>query len=590
MTAKDELSFMRNFGYPEEWIEESKKYSPGDSYLITRTSWVGELIPPIPQISTYDLWKRTVEKYPDDTSVIFLDKEITYKEMDSTINRYASLLIDLGVKKGDVVAAMLPNCFQHWVAFFGANRIGAVHTPINVMYKDREIAYQIKDSGAKNVITFDVFYQLYFVKLKEELGIENVIVTNLKDFASPDTNAEALGILKLFWDAQKAKIKGTVDLFDSIERYKPTDVEVACNPKEDMALLLYTSGTTAPEPKGVIVTNFNLVFNALSHTHQLKKSWEKRVVNFSIMPMFHTAGYFLYTIPTFYQGGTVIPIPIFSPDEALRIIKDRKVNVIFGPPTLYIALMQHPKISDYDLSSLELSVGCGAPVPVAIQEQWKKLTGLTLTNGWGMTETNSGGIMSIPGIKEKLDSIGIPIASEVKIVDKDLKVVPRGQAGEALYRGFQVAKGYLNKPEQTKEVFLEDGWMRTGDTMYIDEEDFVHFVDREKDLIVASGYNVAPVEVEGVIYEHPAVLEAAVVGIPHKYRGETVKAFISLKETYKGKVTEQEIINFCKDKLATFKVPKEVEFIDEIPKNVVGKLVRRILREREVEKTKGQKK
>ncbi len=589
MTVTDELSFMRNFGYPEEWLKESKKYSPSDSYLITKSSWSWELIPPIPQISIYDLWKRTVEKCPDDTAVIFLDKGITYKEMDSMINRYASLLIDLGVKKGDVVAAMLPNCFQHWVAFFGANRIGAVHTPINVMYKDREIAYQIKDSGAKNVITFDVFYQLYFAKLKDEIGIENVIVTNLKDFASPDTNVEALQTLKPLWDAPKTKIKETVDLFDSIERYKPTDLEVACNPKEDMALILYTSGTTAPEPKGVIVTHFNLVFNALSHTHQLR-CWREREVNFSIMPMFHTAGYFLHTIPAFYQGGTVIPIPIFSPDEALKIIQDRKVNVLFGPPTLYIALMQHPKIKDYDLSSLELSVACGAPVPVAVQEQWKKLTNLTLTNGWGMTETNSGGSMSTPGIKEKLDSIGIPIASEIKIVDKELKVVSRGQEGEALYRGFQVAKGYLNKPEQTKETFMEDGWMRTGDTMYIDEEDFVHFVDREKDLIVASGYNVTPVEVEGVIYAHPAVLEAAVVGIPHQYRGETVKAFISLKEEYKGEVTEQEIIDFCKDKLATFKVPKEVEFIDEIPKNVVGKTLRRILREQEVEEANGKKK
>jgi long-chain acyl-CoA synthetase len=251
--------------------------------------------------------------------------------------------------------------------------------------------------------------------------------------------------------------------------------------------------------------------------------------------------------------------------------------------------MQHPRIGEVDLSSLELTVGCGAPVPVSVMQQWEKRTGLRLTNGWGMTETNSGGCMSIPGCKEMLDSIGIPIACEIKIVDEKGRVVPRRQNGEAMVRGFQVAKGYLNKPAQTATTFLPDGWMHTGDTMYIDTDDFVHFVDRGKDLIIASGYNIAPAEVENVIYEHPAVLEAAVVGIPHEYRGETVKAFVVLKPDFQGKVTEQDIIDFCKDKLATFKVPQYVEFIEAIPKSVVGKALRRLLREQELAKAKAGK-
>jgi long-chain acyl-CoA synthetase len=197
--------------------------------------------------------------------------------------------------------------------------------------------------------------------------------------------------------------------------------------------------------------------------------------------------------------------------------------------------------------------------------------------------------MSIPGCKEMLDSIGIPIACEIKIVDEKGRVVPRRQNGEAMVRGFQVAKGYLNKPAQTATTFLPDGWMHTGDTMYIDTDDFVHFVDRGKDLIIASGYNIAPAEVENVIYEHPAVLEAAVVGIPHEYRGETIKAFVVLKPDFQGKVTEQDIIDFCKDKLATFKVPQYVEFIEAIPKSVVGKALRRLLREQELAKAKAGK-
>lgn len=586
--AERDLSFMRNFGYPEKWLQESSMYGVEDSYLITQPGWSVQPIPPIPEISIYEIFAASARKYPDDVAVIFLDRKITYRDMDDMINRYASLLLDLGVRKGDVVATMLPNCFQHWLAFFGANRIGAAHTPLNVMYKDREIAYQIKNSGAKTVVTFDVFYQLYFAKLRDEIGLQNVIVTNLKDFASPDTNADALGMLKPFWDAPKRSLPGTVDLFDAIARYQPTREKVACNPREDTALILYTSGTTSAEPKGVIETHFNLVFNALSHSHMLI-TLKKREVNFSIMPMFHTAGYFLHTLPVFYQGGTVIPIPLFMPDEALRIMSTQGVNTLFAPPTLYIALMQNPRIGEVDLSSLELTVGCGAPVPVAVMQQWEKRTGLRLTNGWGMTETNCGGCMSIAGRKEMLDSIGIPIGCEIKIVDEKGRVVPRGQIGEAMVRGFQVAKGYLNKPAQTEATFLPDGWMHTGDTMFIDTEDFVHFVDRGKDLIIASGYNIAPVEVENVIYEHPAVLETAVVGIPHEYRGETVKAFVALKPGFQGKVTEQEIIDFCKDKLATFKVPRYVEFIDAIPKNVVGKALRRVLREQEIEKAKARK-
>jgi len=582
MKEVDELSYMRNFGYPEEWIKEGERYGPNDSYVITHTSWTHEPIPPIPEISIYDLWKRSVEKYPEETAVIFLDKKITYREMDLMINKYASLLLDLGVKKGDVVATMLPNSLQHWIAFFGAVRIGATHTPVNVMYKEREIAYQIKDSGAKTAVTMDLFYSLYFAKLKEELGIENVILTNLKDFAAPSVNVKALGALKPFWYAPRTKIRGTIDLFDSIAKYEPTDLEVKCDPKEDVPLLLYTAGTTG-EPKGVMCTHFNLVFNALSHVHLLKM-WKRREVNYSIMPMFHTAGYFLHPLPTFYQGGTVIPIPIFDAEETLRIIQQYGVNTIFAPPTFYIALLQHPKFKEYDLSSVELTVGCGAPVPPPVQKQWHDSCGTTLTNGWGMTETNCGGCISAVGIKEKLDSIGLPVAAEMKVVDDKGGVLPRGKEGEILFRGLQVAKGYLNKPEQTKEAFLDGGWLATGDVGYIDEEDFVHFVDRKKDLIVASGYNVAPVEIEDVIYEHPAVLETAVVGVSDPYRGETVKAFISLKDEYKGKVKEEEIIDFCKDKLATFKVPTAVEFIEEIPKNIVGKALRRLLREKEVKK------
>ena len=565
----------RKMGYPAEWLEEGRTYSPSDSYVISHPTWFFESVPPVPDVSIYGLFNKTASQHPDDPAVIFLDKTATYRELNDLIGKYAALLKDLGVKKDDVVAAMLPNSIQHIVAFYGAAMIGAVHTPINVMYQADEVAYQITDSGASVVLILDLLYDKV-QPLLENGTIKSVIVTNIKDWAAED--AVVSGTLKMFWDLPKNPVPGTLDLFESIEKYTPLADSEPVAPKTDTALLLYTAGTTG-KSKGVIETHFNLVFNSLTHTHAFR-AWGDREINFSIMPMFHTAGYFLHLLPTFYQGGTVIPIPMFDLEDTFRVIQTYKVNVIFAPPTFFIAMMSNQElIETHDLTSLAVTIGCGAPVPIAVQESWKAKTSIQLVNGWGMTETNSGGIISIPGIKESSDAIGIPVFSEVKITDDNNRVVPRNTEGEICYRGLQLAKGYLNKPEETAATFLPDGWFRTGDRGYLDEADFVYFVDRIKDLIVASGYNLAPVEVENVIYKHPAVAEVAVVGQPDPYRGETVKAVIAPKPEYKDKISDQEIIDHCKSHLATFKVPRIVEFRDSLPKSAVGKILRRMLRD-----------
>ena len=566
--------------YPSEWLEEAKTYAPEDAYVISHPTWFFETLPSIPKISIYQLFEKTVHVHPDETAVIFLDKGITYRELDQLIRKYAALLKDLGVGKGDVVAAMLPNSLQHVVAFYAAAFLGAIHTPINVMYQADEVEYQILDAGAKSILILDLLADKV-QGLKDKGIIENVIVTNIKDWAAGDVVVSET--LRFFWDIPKNPIPGAHDFFDAIEKYAPLSAPVSVVPEDETALLLYTAGTTG-KSKGVIETHFNLVFNSLTHTHAFR-AWEDREVNFSIMPMFHTAGYFLHLLPAFYQGGTVIPIPMFDLADAFRVIEAYGVNVIFAPPTLFIALMSRKDlVENHDLSSLKVTIGCGAPVPIAVQESWLALTGIQLVNGWGMTETNSGGIISIPGIKEKSDAIGIPVYSEVKIIDDDGRIVQRNIEGEICYRGLQVAAGYLNKPEETRAAFLPDGWFRTGDRGFLDEDDFVYFVDRIKDLIVASGYNLAPVEVEDVIYKHPTVAEVAVVGVADDYRGETVKAFISLKPEYKDKTTGQEIIDFCKQHLATFKVPRMVEFRDALPKSAVGKILRRVLREEDAAK------
>lgn len=560
----------RSLGYPETWLEEGRTYAPEDAYVISHPSWFMEPLPEIPLVSVYGLFKEAVKKYPDETAVIFLDKKISYREIDVLIRKYATLLKTLGIRKGDVVATMLPNSLQHIIAFYAVTMIGAVHTPVDVMFQPEEVAYQIKDSGARTIFLLDILYDK-IQDLKAIGLLDHVIVTNVKDWADP--SAVIPNSLKYFWETPRQPIDGTMDFFPAIDACAPLEAETPVDVKKDTALLLYTMGASG-KPLGVMETHFNLVFNSLTHAHAFR-AWEGREVNFSIMPMFHTSGYLLHQLPALYQGGTVIPIPLFDVEDAFRVIKTYGVNVVFAPPTFFIALMSRPDMIElYDLSSIKASVGCAAPVSVDVQKQWKELTGLSLINGWGMTETNSGGIISVPGIKEKADALGIPVYSEVKITDDAGRILKRNEEGEICYRGLQVAAGYLNKTKETEAAFLPDGWLRTGDRGYIDEDDFVHFVDRIKDLIVASGYNIAPMEIENVLYLHPGVEEVAVVSHPDPYRGETVKAVISLKIEYMGKVTEKDIIDFCKERLAAYKVPKIIDFRDLLPKSPVGKLMR----------------
>ena len=393
----------RRLGYPEAWLAEGRAYPPEKAYVISHPSWFFEDNPPIPDLSIDGLFRQTVQRCPDEVAVIFFDRAVTYGELDALVGRYAALLKDLGVKRGDVVAAMLPNSLQHIVAFYGAARIGAVHTPLNVMYQADEVAYQIEDSGAAHICILDLLYDK--VRPLHEKGVlKNVIVTNIKDFAAAEPVVS--DAIKFLWDIPKTPVPGTLDLFDALAKYDPVAETAPCSPRTDTALLLYTAGTTG-RSKGVIETHFNLVFNSLTHTHAFR-AWGDREVNFSIMPMFHTAGYFLHLLPVLYQGGTVIPIPMFDLKDAFRIIQTYGVNVIFAPPTLFIAMMSKPELlRQADLTSLKVTIGCGAPVPVAVQEQWRQHTGVKLVNGWGMTETNSGGIISIPGIKEKSDASGI---------------------------------------------------------------------------------------------------------------------------------------------------------------------------------------
>ena len=363
---------------------------------------------------------------------------------------------------------------------------------------------------------------------------------------------------------EKKAFPGAVDFMDLLNDYLPSPAKVSIDPKEDIALMIYTAGTTGP-CKGVMEAHFNMTHANLSHCHSVGIAHND--ISLQMLPMFHIGGYYLFLHPSLYKGGTVVVMPMFDPTQYLIMLDKYQVNAILGIPTMFIALLNHPDISKYDLRRLRVCIAAGAIIPAELQKLWMETIGVELTQGWGMTECNAGAIVNISNKKNFL-SIGVPTTGEVKIVDPETReILPIGKTGEILYRSFQVAKGDWNKPAETKESFQTDGCLRTGDAGYIDEDGFIFFVDRIKDLIISSGYNISPFDVESTIMKHPAVMEVSVIGVRDEYRGESVKAYVVLKKKFKEKVKPEDIIELCKKHMATYKNPRIVEFIDILRKN-----------------------
>ena len=522
----------------------------------------------VPGKPLYIILEKTAKEHPNKKGFIFMDYGFTYKEIDALSNKLANALIELGVKKGDRVATFLPNSIQHTIVFFGIIKAGAITVPANVMFKPQELAYELKDASAKVIVTLDMLYPVVSEAVKET-NIKNIIITSITDFLPGFKPIDLDGI----------EAYGLMDLINDVDEKAP---KIDIDPKEDLVLILYTAGTTGT-PKGVMLTHYNFLYNTVNTTNAFEIS--EKDVNLLLFPMFHVSGYMLLQLPMIYNGGVTILVPRFNAEEYLQIIDKYRVTAFLAPPTVYVAFINHPKFKDYDLSSLRFVFAAGAPVPVYLQEKWKEYTGLDLINGYGLTETSATATASLPN-KYNYKTIGVPIGCEVKIADESENIVPREIIGEILIKGGQVMKGYWNKPEETKKTLTENNWLKTGDAGYIDTEGFIHFVERIKDLIVASGYKIPPAEVENILLQHSAVKEVAVFGIPHKYRGETVVAYIVLKSEYKGKISPDAIINWSKEKMAAYKYPRIVRFVDDLPKSPAQKILRRLLRIQELEKMK----
>jgi len=540
-------------------------------------SWGVEVLPSVPEVPVFKLLQDSVEKYPEKPAVIFLHKETTYRELDEYSDRVAMHLIEKGIKKGDRVATMLPNCTQHIIIFYAIQKAGATIVTCNVMLKGDELKYMLEESGAKAIFALDLVYPVV-QQVAEELGMSDVISVHVKDFSAPTAQIPPLLAL------DKNKIDETVDFMDLLTEVKGKPPVFEVNVKEDLAMILYTSGTTGL-PKGAMITHYGLCACTV-YTASIFLGLTRDDILLLLFPLFHIGSYALMLLPAMYRGATVVPIPSFDAGMALDLIQRHKISILIFPPTAYVGLLNHPDFSSTDLSSVRFTGAAGSPVPVALKNEWQDKAGTYLYAGLGATETTG----TAPGIVEMVHKSNLGTGTlgvamhELKIVDEQGNIVPRNVTGEILLRGPGVCLGYWKKPEETKKQFTEDGWWCSGDAGYMNEDGFVFFVERIKDLIIASGYNIAPAEVESHIYKHPAVKEVGVVGIPHEYRGETVKAFISLKDEYVGKVTEDEIIKFCRDNMAVYKSPTEVEFIDALPMTLTGKVLRRALREMHAEK------
>jgi long-chain acyl-CoA synthetase len=532
-----------------------------------------------PEVSLYSMFEKAAKEIPDNTAIYFLGRKINYKDLATMIDRLATALAGIGIKKGDVVALFLPNYPQFVIGYYAALRIGAAVTSLSLLATAPEAKYQLTDSGAQTIIIEERYLPI-LDKIRSETEIERVVVTSLQDFlpGKPPVHKE---------------IPGAQWFLDLINKYEPNPPKVKINPKEDAAVIQYTGGTTGI-PKGAILTHYNLYSNAVQVNYWLRDTKYGKEIVMANLPFFHLYGQEACMNMGLYAGAMLV----LNPDprdisSLIYLIKTTKPTLMPGVPTLYMKILEHPDVvkGKVDFSSLWVLVSGAAPCPPEVLKKFKSITSARLVEAYGMTETSPAATITPFGGEVRLGSVGLPISdTEVKLVDIDTgtKEVPLGEPGEIVIRGPQVFKGYWNRPDETKNQ-LKNGWLYTGDIGKMDEDGYFYIVDRKKEMVIVSGFKVYPREVDDVLYEHPAVQMAATVGIPdpEKPGSEKVKAFIVLKPGYTpSEKLKDEITQHARKSLAPYKVPKFIEFRNEVPTSLVGKVLKRPLKEEEQRKTK----
>jgi long-chain acyl-CoA synthetase len=542
-----------------------------------------------PKITLPEMLERTTVKSPEATALIYFDAKISYGQLQDHVERLAAGLQSLGIQKGDRVALMMPNCPQFVIAYFGALRAGAIVTATSSMYTSREVAHQWNDAGAKVVIADRRVHSVIKAAMPQLDSVRHVILTGMRQY-SPNQFRQLCEFLNSSASASRSPNAKTIShagqakgpaLHEWVKLLGLSRQPSADGPKpSDIACLQYTGGTTGTS-KGAMLTHANFVINACQATSWLTGQTDQKQVFVAALPLFHIYAMTCVMISSILAGGTVVILPRFELRAALNAIRKYRPTLYHGVPTMYVAFNNASNVERHGFNSLRVCMSGGAPLPVEVRQKFEALTGGKLVEGYGLTETSPVTHVNPPGGSPKTGSMGLPIAdTEARIMDLETgtREMPVGEIGEIAIRGPQVMKGYWNKPEETALV-LRDGWLYTGDVAKKDEDGYFYIVDRKKDMIIAGGYNIYPREVEEVLFECPKIKEAAVIGVPDSYRGETVKAFVVLKEDQAAtKDTADEIIAFCRKRMASYKVPRLVVFRDSLPKSGVGKYLRRELR------------
>ncbi len=516
-----------------------------------------------PRSPLYRFLQESAAQFPERPALIYQDNPgaspvtKTYRDLDDESDRFAAALLSLGIVKGDRVAYYIQNSPELVVGFYGILKAGAVPVPCNVMYRAEELAYHLNDSGATALLCEADLYSTA-QRILAQTPVVHVIVAG--ELSLP-------GIHR--WDTLLETGMSSAKL-------------PAIDPEQDLALLPYTGGTTGI-PKGSMLTHANLVANAIQFRDWFGYS-PGREVFVATLPLFHIGGIAGVMSVPLASGATIVLFRRFNAERVLQAIQDYRATRFLGVPTMYIALLNHKGVNSYDLSSLRPSRTGAAPLPRAVKESFDALVGHeTLIEGYGLTET-SPLTHANPVNRAEPGSIGVPLPNtDARIVDAEVgtEVMPVGEIGELVLRGPQVMRGYWNQPDETAAA-IRDGWFFTGDLAYMDERGYFYVVDRKKDVVNAAGFKVWPREVEETLYQHPSVRVAAVLGVPDDYRGETVKAVIALKEGHNfasEELARQDILSFCGQHLANYKIPRIVDFRDDLPISAAGKVLRRVMRD-----------
>jgi len=539
--------------------------------------------------SVVDTFNETTDKWKDKTAIVFYGRKMTYKELREQVDRFAAALHDMGIKKGDKVALLLLNSPQFIIAYMGALKAGATLTAISPVYVSSEIKYQIEDSGARMLVCLDILYDNVE---KSGVKLDAVILTSISDYLPGMKKFLGSSVLRAVYQKMAAppveifQKEGFYRFQDLLKKYPPNPPDIKFNIREDIVTLPYTGGTTG-RPKGAMITHYN--FGA---ARQLgSKFWgdmvqEGKEVVIAYLPFYHIYGQAVVMMGGMTEGYTSILITTPDPDDILSAIESHNGTIFYGVPSLYEFLKDYEKTDRVNWKKIKVLISGADALLEDTAVGWEKRTGARIHEGWGMTETTSTGMVNPYG-RAKIGSFGVPMPGCVAgIVEAEgTKFLPVGSTGELVFKGANVFAGYWNKPEATKEVFLEeDGetWLRTGDLARMDEEGYFYFYDRKKDMIKYKGLQVFAREVEEVIASHPQVKEAGVIGVPDPDVGEKVKAIVVLESEARGRVSEEDIIKYCAGKISGYMVPKIVEFRGEVPKTDIGKVSRRELREEEL--------